>query len=132
MEQAAPQIDEMDERESIEKAKSLMAEEKWGEAIALLNPFKEAGNLSTDGLHILAYCYSRIRKYNEAIKIYEALCGRFPNEAKWFYSLAYQYKERDSGVRSTLLQVTRMKKEGDNGVRSTLYTRSNNHNLMFT
>jgi tetratricopeptide (TPR) repeat protein len=94
MEQAAPQIDQMDEKESIEKAKTLMAEEKWGEAIALLNPFKEAGNLSIDGLHILAYCYSRSRKYNEAIRIYEALCERFPNEAKWVYSLAYQYKSK--------------------------------------
>jgi len=93
MEQA-PQIDQMDEKESIEKANTLIVEEKWGEAIALLNPFKEVGSLSTDGLHILAYCYSRIRKYNEAIRIYEALCGRFPNEAKWFYSLAYQYKSK--------------------------------------
>jgi tetratricopeptide (TPR) repeat protein len=93
MEQA-PQIDEMDEKESIEKAKSLMAEEKWDEAIALLNPFKEAGNLSIDGLHILAYCYSRSRKYNEAISIYEGLREKFPNEAKWVYSLAYQYKSK--------------------------------------
>ena len=93
MEQAL-QIDQMNEKESIEKSKTLMAEEKWGEAIALLNPFKEAGNLSTDGLHILAYCYSRSRKYNEAISIYKALCERFPNEAKWVYSLAYQYKSK--------------------------------------
>jgi CspA family cold shock protein len=93
MEQA-PQIDEMDEKESIEKAKTLMAEEKWGEAIALLNPFKEAGNLSIDGLHILAYYYSRSRKYTEAIRIYEGLRERFPNEAKWAYSLAYQYKSK--------------------------------------
>jgi len=94
MEQA-PQIDQMNENESIEKAKTLVAEEKWGDVIAFLNPFKEVGNLSTDGLHILAYCYSRSRKYNEAIRIYKALCERFPNEAKWFYYLAYQYKSKN-------------------------------------
>jgi hypothetical protein len=33
MEQA-PQIDHMNEKESIEKARTLVAEEKWGEAIA--------------------------------------------------------------------------------------------------
>jgi tetratricopeptide (TPR) repeat protein/cold shock CspA family protein len=88
------QIDQMDEKESIEKAKILMVGEKWDEAIALLNPFKEAGNLSVDGLHILAYCYSRFRKYNEAIRIYEGLSERFPNEAKWLYFLAYQYRNK--------------------------------------
>lgn len=93
MEQA-PQIDLMNEMESIEKAKTLIAEKKWAEAISLLNPFKEAGNLSIDGLHMLAYCYSRIRKYNEAIRIYEDLRERFPNEAKWLYFLAYQYRSK--------------------------------------
>jgi tetratricopeptide (TPR) repeat protein len=93
MEQAL-QIDQMNEKESIEKAKTLMAEERWGEAIALLNPLKEAGNLPTDGLNILAYCYSRNRKYNEAISIYKALTEGFPNEARWFYSLGYQYKSK--------------------------------------
>src|SRR4030042_5046523 len=93
MEQA-PQIHLMNEKESIEKAKTLIAEEKWGEAISLLNPFKEIGNLSIDGLHMLAYCYSRIRKYNEAIRIYGGLCERFPNEAKWLYFLAYQYRSK--------------------------------------
>ena len=84
----------MDEKESIEKAKTLMAEEKWGEAISLLKPFKEGGNLSINGLHILAYCYSRSKKYNEAISIYEGLRERYRNEAKWLYSLAYQYKSK--------------------------------------
>ncbi len=93
MEQA-PLIDQMDEKESIERAQALMAEEKWGEAISLLKPFKEAGNLSINGLHILAHCYSRSKKYNEAISIYEGLRERYPNEAKWVYSLAYQYKSK--------------------------------------
>ena len=93
MEQA-PLIDQMDEEESIEKAQALMAEEKWGEAISLLKPFKEARNLSINGLHILAHCYSRSKKYNEAISIYEGLRERYPNEAKWLYYLAYQYKSK--------------------------------------
>jgi tetratricopeptide (TPR) repeat protein len=93
MEQA-PLIDQMDEKESIEKAQALTAEEKWGEAISLLKPFKEARNLSINGLHILAHCYSRSKKYNEAISIYEGLHERYPNEAKWFYYLAYQYQSK--------------------------------------
>ena len=94
MEQASPQIDQMDEKESIKRGQALISEEKWGEAISLLKPFKEAGNLSSDGLHVLAYCYSRSRKYNEAITIYDGLCERFPNEAKWLYFLAYQYRSK--------------------------------------
>ena len=93
MEQA-PLIDQMDEKESIEKAQALMTEEKWGEAIPLLEPFKEVGNLSIDGLHILAQCYSRSKKYNETISIYEDLHQRHPNEAKWLYYLAYQYQSK--------------------------------------
>jgi len=93
MEQA-PQIDQMDEKESIEKAKTLMAEEKWGEAISLLKPFRELGDLSINGLDILAHCYSRSKKYDGAISIYEGLHERYPNEAKWLYYLAYQYKSK--------------------------------------
>jgi len=93
MEQA-PQIDQMDEKESIEKAKTLMAEEKWGEAISLLKPFRELGDFSINGLDILAHCYSRSKKYDEAISIYEGLHERYPNEAKWLYCLAYQYKSK--------------------------------------
>lgn len=93
MEQA-PLINQMDENESIEKAQRLMAEEKWGEAISLLKPFKEVGDLSINGLHILAHCYSRSKKYDEAISIYEGLRERYPNEAKWLYYLAYQYKSK--------------------------------------
>jgi tetratricopeptide (TPR) repeat protein len=71
-----------------------MVEEKWGEAISFLKPFKEVGDLSINGLHILAHCYSRSREYDEAISIYEGLHERYPNEAKWLYSLAYQYKSK--------------------------------------
>ena len=93
MEQA-PQINQVDEKETIEKAQALMAEEKWGEAISLLKPFKEVGDLSINGLDVLAHCYSRSKKYNEAISIYEGLHERYPNEAKWLYYLAYQYKSK--------------------------------------
>ena len=93
MEQA-PQINQVDEKETIEKAQALMAEEKWGEAISFLKPFKEVGDLSINGLDVLAHCYSRSKKYNEAISVYEDLHQRYPHEAKWLYYLAYQYQSK--------------------------------------
>ena len=87
-------INQIDEKELLEKAQALIAEESWHETISLLKPFKQAENLSIEGLHILAYCYSRNKNYNEAITIYESLSQERPHEAKWLYYLAYQYQSK--------------------------------------
>lgn len=79
-----------DEKELLSQVQSLMEWEKWREAISILSPYYQVGNLSADGTCTLAYCYSRIKDYDKAIQLCEDLCQKHPYEAKHYYYLAYQ------------------------------------------
>jgi tetratricopeptide (TPR) repeat protein len=87
-----PIITQDDEAELLEQAKLLMQEENWQDAINLLGQCQQNNDMSIEGLSALAYCYSRNKDYKEASQIYEQLCDRRPNDAKWFYHLAFQYR----------------------------------------
>ena len=84
-------INQIDEKELLEKAKDLMSSESWREIISLLGPYHKAGKLSIEGLKIIGHSYSRNKDYNEAIVIYQDLSQKQPHEAIWPYCLAYQY-----------------------------------------
>jgi tetratricopeptide (TPR) repeat protein len=87
-------INPIDEKELLEKAKDLTDSKSWQEIISLLKPYHQAGTLSTEGLKILGFSYSRNKDYNEAIGIYQALSQKQPHEAIWSYYLAYQYQAK--------------------------------------
>ena len=67
----------------------LLEENKWEEALAFLNNCQEP--LNDELLEKQAWCYSRIGKYNNAILIYQELLSKNGDNAKWQYSLGYQY-----------------------------------------
>jgi len=87
-----PITTQIDEAELLEQTELLMQEEKWQDAINLLSQCQQNDGMSIEGLSTLAYCYSRNKDYKEASQIYEELCDRRPNEAKWFYHLAFQHR----------------------------------------
>lgn len=87
-------INQIDEKELLEKAKDLMGSESWREIISLLDPYHLAGRLSIEGLKILGRSYSQNKDYDEAIGIYQDLSQKQPHEAIWPYCLAYQYRSK--------------------------------------
>lgn len=62
---------------------------EWENALNFLESTKE--QLGDDLLERKAWCCSRLEKYPEAIDIYRDLLSRQPNNAKWLYSLGYQF-----------------------------------------
>ena len=62
---------------------------EWENALNFLESTKE--QLGDDLLERKAWCCSRLEKYPEAIEIYRDLLSRQPNNAKWLYSLGYQF-----------------------------------------
>lgn len=80
------------ETELLERARILVQEEKWQDAVTLLTQYQQNYHLPIEGMNTLAYCHSRNKNYREASEIYKLLCNKRPNEAKWFYYLAYQYR----------------------------------------
>jgi len=91
------EIERPDEEALIEQVRSLTQKEKWKNAIYLLQPLRERGELSIEGLKTLAYCYSRDRDYANATSIYEKLIGNQPHELMYYYYVAYQYRMMDKG-----------------------------------
>src|SRR3990172_9701064 len=87
-------INQIDEKELLLKAKELLDSESWQELIALLQPYNKTGRLSIEGLRILGHSYSRNKDYDEAINIYHDLSQRQPHEVMWPYCLAYQYQSK--------------------------------------
>jgi tetratricopeptide (TPR) repeat protein len=85
-------INQIDEKELIEKAEDLKKGERWQEIISLLRPYHHAGKLSIEGLKMLSYSYSRSKEYDEAICIYQDLSQKQPHEAIWPYCLAFQFR----------------------------------------
>lgn len=72
-----------------ERLQKLLDECKWDEALTF---FKEYDTSFTDELtEKLAWCYSRTEKYNEAIRIYDSLLQKEPDNARWHYSRGYQF-----------------------------------------
>lgn len=86
------EINYTDDKEILQQAIKMTKEEKWYEVVNLLQPVRETGRLSIDGLNRLAYCFSRNGDYLEAAKIYEELCKKQPSEVILYYRLAYQYR----------------------------------------
>ena len=80
------------EAELLEQAKLLVQAEKWRDAVTILGQHRQNDHLSIEGMSILAYCYSRNKDYEEASQVYQELCKIAPNEGKWFYYLAFQYR----------------------------------------
>lgn len=62
---------------------------EWENALNFLESTKE--QLGDDLLERKAWCCSRLEKYPEAREIYRDLLSRQPNNAKWLYSLGYQF-----------------------------------------
>jgi len=87
-------INQIDEKELLEKAKDLMSNESQREIISLLEPYHLTGRLSIEGLKILGRSYSQNKDYDEAIGIYQDLSRKQPHEAIWPYCLAYQYRSK--------------------------------------
>jgi len=88
-------INQIDEKELLEKAEDLNDSEKWREIICLLGPYHQAGKLSIEGLKIIGHSYSRNKDYDKAIGIYQDLSQKQPLEAIWPYCLAYQFRGKE-------------------------------------
>lgn len=72
----------------------LLNNNEWEKALNYLERIKEP--LEDELLERKAWCYSRLERYSEAIDIYRDLLSRQPNNAKWIYSLGYQfYAQKD-------------------------------------
>lgn len=67
----------------------LLNNNDWEGSLSYLNKIEEP--LSDELLEKKAWCFSRLANYNDAIKIYLILIKKQPNNAKWLYSLGYQY-----------------------------------------
>lgn len=78
----------------LRQANTLIEEEKWNDAIRLLEPGVDNGDMGIEGKALLAKCYSHIGDYDGAIKLYRELCQEEPREAKWLYYLGYQYSAK--------------------------------------
>jgi len=88
-------INQIDEKELLEKAEDLKDGERWREIISLLRPYYQADKLSIEGLKILGHSYSRNKDYDKAIGIYQDLSQKQPLEAMWPYCLAYQFRSKN-------------------------------------
>jgi tetratricopeptide (TPR) repeat protein len=77
-----------------EKAQAYMSNNEWDAAIICL---EEAIKTTPENVYVLdklAFCYSRAKRYTEAITLYEKLCQMQPDVAKWPYGLGYQYYDQ--------------------------------------
>jgi tetratricopeptide (TPR) repeat protein len=77
-----------------EKAQAHMSHNEWDAAIICL---EEARTTTPENIYVLdklAFCYSRAKRYAEAITLYEKLCQMQPDVAKWPYGLGYQYYDQ--------------------------------------
>lgn len=66
-----------------------LANNEWENALNFLDALPEP--LDEELLERKAWCCSRLGRYQEAINIYDGLLMNQPNNAKWLYSLGYQY-----------------------------------------
>ncbi len=62
---------------------------EWENALNFVDALPEP--LDEELLERKAWCCSRLERYQEAIIIYDSLLKNQPNNAKWLYSLGYQY-----------------------------------------
>ena len=67
----------------------LLDNNQWQEAINLIE--STTSPLNDDELSSLAWCYSRLGKYDLAIKLYDEMIERQPQKAKWYYAKGYQF-----------------------------------------
>ena len=84
-------VENIDEKTLLSQAETLMSENRWKDATALLYPHHKENSLSISAMDKLGYCYSRTKEYRKAISIYQQLSEKQPGEGKWFYCTAYQY-----------------------------------------
>lgn len=77
-------------KELISLAEQQEKDKDWISALNTYNKlYDEAKNASY--LEKMAWCASRAAKYNDAIKYFEILTNKEPENAKWFYSVGYQF-----------------------------------------
>ena len=74
-------VENLDENNLIKTAKSFVEQERWQDAVELLNPHYEEKKLSIEGQKILAHSHSREKNFNAAADIYELLCEKMPHES---------------------------------------------------
>jgi tetratricopeptide (TPR) repeat protein len=84
----------MNEQQLLENAKELLNTQNWQGVISLLEPFYSNGNIPIDGLKMLGHSFSRRKRYDKAIVIYQCLQRQQPNNAMWPYCLGYQYQSK--------------------------------------
>lgn len=75
----------------VKQAQEFASKLRWDQAIALLEPLLKQERLTILGLEILAFSYSKLKKFRNAISIYQKLCKDQPGKLKWSYGLAYQH-----------------------------------------
>ena len=68
---------------------TLLSKNKWNEAIIFIS--KLHSPLPNELADKLGWCYSRMERYVDAIKIYKDLVKRAPEQASYYYALGYQY-----------------------------------------
>ena len=83
-------VEKLEGNSLIEKAKSYVEQERWQNAVELLNPHYKEKKLSIEGSKILAHCHSKDKNFNDAAVIYEQLCEKTPHDSVLHYYLAYQ------------------------------------------
>jgi tetratricopeptide (TPR) repeat protein/cold shock CspA family protein len=77
-----------------DQAKACMDQNDWSGAIPLWQQVLESEPENTYAMGSLAFCHSRLKRHDEAIKLYERLCGLEPENARWPYTLGYQYYDQ--------------------------------------
>jgi tetratricopeptide (TPR) repeat protein len=83
------------EQDILGRAESLVRQDRWKEAAALLSHYHEHAPLSLEALSKLAYYHSRAGDCDKTVTVYEHLLQRQPNEARWLYALGFQYQQME-------------------------------------
>lgn len=74
-----------------QKAQAFKKLNDWAGVISVLEQARQQFPQDTNLLGELAFSYSQVNRYPDAIAIYKALCESQPEMARWFYGLGYQY-----------------------------------------
>ncbi|MDD4089633.1 MAG: tetratricopeptide repeat protein [Tissierellia bacterium] len=86
----------MNKEELIKKAKEYELNNEWQLALDIYDKLYNDYPKEEYFLEKKAWCYSRLLKYDDAIKHFIMLTEKEPNTAKWCYCVGYQYYMKEN------------------------------------
>ena len=97
MGEALTQIKE-NEKELLLKAKSLADNDRWKEAVTLIENGQNSLDISEKGKETLAFYYSRGGDYDKAISIFSELSKLNPQKGLWHYYIGFQFQQKQQWI----------------------------------